>query len=87
MRPHLFRHLLATAFVLFLTDTAGAQVAAASPKIPTCRLDSSNNKIIQPTLKRAILRMPPLASRWPSPRSPSIHSPHQPMGKPSMSMS
>jgi hypothetical protein len=54
MRPHLFRHLLATAFVLFLTDTAGAQVAAASPKIPTCRLDSSNNKIIQPTLKRAI---------------------------------
>jgi hypothetical protein len=57
MRPCLPHHLLAIALVLLLTDTVGtvgAQLPTAALKIPSCRLDSSNNKIIQPTLKRAI---------------------------------
>jgi hypothetical protein len=54
MRRGLPCHLLIITLAWFLTDTAGAQSPAATPKIPGCRLDSSNNKFIQPTMERAI---------------------------------
>ncbi|OSJ24052.1 hypothetical protein BSZ19_43125 [Bradyrhizobium japonicum] len=54
MRRGLPCHLLIITLAWFLTDTAGAQSPAATPKISGCRLDSSNNKFIQPTMERAI---------------------------------
>src|SRR5581483_9102859 len=54
MYLHLGRHVTIIALAILLAAAAGNDVRAAVSPIPTCRLDNSNNKIIQLTLKRAI---------------------------------